>query len=100
MTKFYFGISIIMIVFAINTFISCYRGANALILGLYLLSKLGMEITMIFYIHKDYKGNWEDNVCSSLKSLTLFWLIWNYINVCITFILTLIYFIMPIIDCF
>ena len=97
MSRFYLGVSIIMIVFTLNIFINT-RELNALLLSIYLLSKLGMGITMLVFVQKDYYGSWEDNVCSSLKSLTLFWLIWNYINICITFILTFIYFIFPIID--
>ena len=97
MSRFYLGVSIILIVFTLNIFINSGK-LNALLLSIYLLSKLGMGITMITFVQKDYYGNWEDNICSSLKSLTLFWLIWNYINICITFILTFIYFIFPIID--
>ena len=98
MVVFYFIISIIMVIFSFN---SCFNGCRhfyAFILSLYLLAKLGLGITMLVYIQRDYYGSWENNVCSSLKPLTLFWLIWNYIIICITFILTCIYFIFPLCD--
>ena len=98
MVTFYLAISIIMFIFAINTCIEGCRCYHAINIGLYLLFKLGIGITMLVYIQKDYYGNWENNTCSSLKPLTIFWLVWNYILICITFILSCIFFIFPILD--
>ena len=98
MVIFYFVISIIMFALAINTCLDC-RHINALILSIYILSKLGLGITMLVFVQGDYYGNWDDTTCSALKPLTLFWLIWNYIIICISFILGCIYFICPLCDC-
>ena len=100
MVKLYFAISIIVFCFVLNSLLNGYgcREFNACILGLYLLSKISLSITMLVYIQKDYKGNWDDNICTNLEPLTLYWLIWNYISVSITGIFTLIYFIFPICD--
>ena len=34
---------------------------------------------MVIQVQKEYNENWENNKCELLKSLTLFWLILNYI---------------------
>ena len=98
MVNFYFIISIIIIVIAFNTWFDCYE-INAFIISLYILSKVGLGITMLVFIQRDYSGKWDDNVCNSLKPLTLFWLIWNYCIISISFILGCIYFICPLCDC-
>ena len=99
MVIFYFVISIILFVVAINTCLDrCYI-INAGIVSLYILSKLGLGITMLVFIQRDYYGDWENTICPNLKPLTLFWLIWNYIIICISFILGCIYFIFSLCDC-
>ena len=98
MVILYFVISIIMFVLAINSCLNC-REINACLISLYILSKLGLGITMLTFIQRDYYGNWDDNTCSYLKPLTLFWLIWNYVIICISFILGCIYFIGGLIEC-
>ena len=88
-----------MFVFALN---SCYersRDVSICIYSLYLLSKLGLGITMIYFIQKDYNEDWNNNKCENLKSLSLFWLIWNYIIIGFTFIFALFYFIRQISMC-
>ena len=98
MVYFYFAISIIMIVIAFNTWFDCYA-VNICILSVYIFSKVGLETTMLVFIQRDYSGNWDDNVCDSLKPLTLFWLIWNYCITSVSFIVGCIYFICPLCDC-
>ena len=88
-----------MVVFALN---SCYernRDASICIYSLYLLGKLGLGITMIYFIQKYYNEDWNNNKCENLKSLSLFWLIWNYIIIGLTFIFALFYFIRQIYLC-
>ena len=99
MVIFYFVISIILLVVSINTCLNGCTIINACIVALYILSKLGLGITMLVYIQRDYYGDWDNTICPSLKPLTLFWLIWNYIIICISFILGCIYFIFPLCDC-
>ena len=41
---------------------------------------------MLTNVQNDYKRSWDDNLCSELKGLTLFWLIFNYIMLGVTFI--------------
>ena len=87
-----------MFVMAINSCMDC-ECINACMLSLYILAKLGLGITMLVFIQGDYYGNWEDNSCSTLKPLTLFWLIWNYIIISISSILGLVYFVGGLIEC-
>ena len=98
MVSFYLVISIIMFIFAVQTLIDRCRCLHAINIGTYLLAKIGIGITMLVYIQKDYYGDWDNNTCSNLKSWTLFWLVWNYIIICITFILSCIFFTIPILD--
>ena len=89
-----------MFILAIITCCEYHSEMKACILSLYILSKLGLGIIMLVFIQRDFSRSWEDNTCSYLKPLTLFWLIWNYIIISLTFILGCIYFIFGLVDCF
>ncbi len=95
MVTFYFIISIILFVIALNTIFNCYV-VNIGILSLYILSKVGLGITMLVFIQRDYNGNWDDNRCNLLKPFTIFWLIWNYVVISVSFILGIMYFSFPL----
>ena len=43
-------------------------------------------LIMIINIQKSYYLSWEDTTCDNIEGLTLFWLIWNYFLISITFI--------------
>ena len=58
---------------------------------LYLIGKLTILILMLVYVQKKYYEDWEYNICENLKSLTLTWLVWNYIMVCLSFIFFCVY---------
>ena len=54
--------------------------------SIYILGKFVLMIIMLTNVQNDYKRSWDDNLCSELKGLTLFWLIFNYIMLGVTFI--------------
>ena len=91
----YFVYSILIL---INSFNACkyyYNYFNRIIQIIFYIAKLGLFITMIVFIQRDYNGdwdNWDKNNCPSLKSLTLFWLIWNYVFNSINCIFGIVYF--------
>ena len=94
-TILYFVYSIMILINSINTCKHFYKNVNRIIQIIFYLAKFGIFITMIVFIQRDYNGdwdNWDNNNCPSLKSLTLFWLIWNYIFNSINFIFGIIYF--------
>ena len=52
----------------------------------YIIGKFVVLIIMLVNVQNDYNRSWEDNLCSELEGLTLFWLIFNYIMLGATFI--------------
>ena len=95
MVIFYFAISIMICVLALNTCLPrCYE-LTAFLLVIYWLAKITLAIIMLVNIQNDYYESWEYNTCSNLKLLTLLWLIWNYIVVCISVVCLFIYVIFP-----
>ena len=95
MVIFYFVISIMICVLALNTCLPrCYE-LTACLLSIYWLAKISLAIIMLVNIQSDYYESWEYNTCSNLKLFTLLWLIWNYIVVCISVICLFIYIIFP-----
>ena len=64
------------------------RDCDKCIIPVYIIGKIAVQIIMLINIHIDYQSEtgWDTNLCPNLESLTLFWLIWNYINICLTFI--------------
>ena len=95
MVIFYFVISIMICVLALNTCLPrCYE-LTAFLLFVYWLAKITLAIIMLVNIQNDYYESWEYNTCSNLKLFTLLWLIWNYIVVCVSVICLFIYIIFP-----
>ena len=91
----YFVVALLLIIPLINSLLDryCARECHKCILPVYIIGKIAVQIIMIIKIHIDYKSEngWDKNLCPNLESLTLFWLIWNYINICLTFIYLIIY---------
>ena len=69
-----------------------FNAINHIASAIFFLAKIGIYITMIIFIQIDYNGSWANNTCDSLKSWTLFWLIWSYIFISISFIIGFTYF--------
>ena len=46
---------------------------------------------MIIIVQNDSYNSWDESVCDNIKSLTTFWLVWNYIIMCLSFIYLIIY---------
>ena len=86
----YFVVGLLLIIPLINALLDHYTAHDCAkcILAVYLIGKLAVQIIMIINVHIDYNAEvgWDKTTCPNLESLTLFWLIWNYINVCLTFI--------------
>ena len=91
----YFVVALLLIIPLINSLLDHYAAHDCakFIPAVYLIGKLATQIIMIINVHIDYDSEigWDKNICPNLKSLTLFWLIWNYINISITFIYFIIY---------
>ena len=58
---------------------------------LYLVGKITILILMLVYVQTKYYQDWEFNTCEHIKPLTLTWLVWNYIMVCLSFIFFIVY---------
>ena len=58
---------------------------------IYLAGKLTILIIMLVNVQNSYYLNWESNKCDSLKGLTVFWLVWNYIITIIGFIYAIVF---------
>ena len=87
-----FGVLFVCTIIAIVDFnLDKYYSINALLV--YVLVKLGLGMTMLVIIQHNYYNGLESNECPSLKSLTIFWLVWNYIFV----LIHLIYFLFSLI---
>ena len=90
-----FVVALLLIVPLINSLLDHYAAHDCakFIPAVYLICKLATQIIMIINVHIDYDSEigWDKNTCPNLQSLTLFWLIWNYINISITFIYFIIY---------
>ena len=89
----YFVTSLLLL---IPLFISCLNCSIGVyfaksLMFLYLVGKSIVSIMMISHIQTSYYKDWNENKCDNLKPLTLFWLIWNYIAISLTFIYFLIY---------
>ena len=91
----YFVVALLLIIPLINSLLerNAARDCDKYILAVYIIGKIAVQIIMIVNIHADYisEDGWDKNLCSNLESLTLFWLIWNYINIGLTFIYFIIY---------
>ena len=91
----YFVASLLLLIPLINSLLDHYAAHDCAkcILAIYLIGKIATQIIMIINVHIDYNSEigWDKNICPNLQSLTLFWLIWNYINISITFIYFIIY---------
>ena len=99
----YFVVALLLIIPLINSLLDRYaaRDCDKCILAVYIIGKIAVQIIMIVNIHADYisEDGWEKNLCPNLESLTLFWLIWNYINIGFTFIYFIIYIAISWCDC-
>ena len=99
----YFVAALLLIVPLINSLLDRYtaKDCSKCIPAVYCIGKIAVQIIMIVNIQADYGSeiDWEKNLCPNLESLTLFWLIWNYINICITFIYFIIYICISWCDC-
>ena len=86
----YFVVSLLLIFPLIYSLLDRYAAHDCakFMPAVYLIGKLATQIVMIINVHIDYNSEigWDKNICPNLESLTLFWLIWNYINISITFI--------------
>ena len=91
----YFVVALLLIIPLINSLLerNAARDCDKYILAVYIIGKIAVQIIMIVNIHADYisEDGWDKNLCPNLESLTLFWLIWNYINIGFTFIYFIIY---------
>ena len=62
-------------------YIWIYKHTTNLLL-FYVFAKIITGIIMLIIIQKAYGGDWNNNdTCNNFKSLTLYWLILNYIMV-------------------
>ena len=99
----YFVVALLLIIPLINSLLDRYaaRDCDKCILAIYIIGKIAVQIIMIVNIHADYisEDGWDKNLCPNLESLTLFWLIWNYINIGFTFIYFIIYIAISWCDC-
>ena len=62
----------------------CLYQTTGTITLIYLFAKIIAGIILLIAIQKSYNGdwnNWDNNICPNIKSLTLFWLILNYITI-------------------
>ena len=95
LTICYFVVALLLIVPLIYSLLDHYAAHDCakFFPGVYLIGKIAIQIIMIINIQIDYASEtgWDNNICPKLESLTLFWLIWNYINISITFIYFLVY---------
>ena len=86
----YFVVGLLLIIPFINALLGRYTAHDCakFILAAYLTGKLAVQIIMIINVQIDYNAEvgWDETICPNLEPLILFWLIWNYINICITFI--------------
>ena len=81
MILIFYGIFLLLFIFnSIVFFINTENDACHFRFFFYFLIALVLEIIMIIKIQKNYTKDWNENECSNLKSLTLFWLIINYIK--------------------
>ena len=88
MVTCYFVVALLLIIPTINTNLNkrwCYWIVKCFTY-LYLIGKMTVLLIMIVNIQKSYYLTFEDTVCESIENLTLFWLIWNYFLLSITFI--------------
>ena len=90
----YFAVSIVLLIPAMNMCAKkccCDFCCISFFYTIYLISKFVLLIIMLVYVQQDYNRDWGDNTCPELKELTLFWLIFNYIMLGVTFIYYLIF---------
>ena len=88
MVSCYFAVTLLLIIPAINTNLN-RRWTFCLVkclTYLYLIGKITVLLIMLINVQGGYSDDWSYNTCDSLKGLTLFWLIWNYFLISITFI--------------
>ena len=62
-----------------------------IILILYLIGKLTILIIMLSNVQSDFYKDWNDCCCDNLKTITTFWLVWNYIIMILSFIYTIVH---------
>ena len=93
MVRFYFAIPFLLFIIMFNTSIKTYDCFTFIkfLMFLYLIGKITILILMLVYVQTKYYQDWEFNTCEHIKSLTLTWLIWNYIMVCVSFIFFIVY---------
>ena len=95
MIIWYFVVSLLLIIPLIKFFFDHYEVEDCVefLPSIYFIGKFIIKVIMIINIHTGYISEtvWDKNLCPNLESLTLFWLIWNYINISLTFIYFIIY---------
>ena len=99
----YFLVAILLIIPLIYSLVGHYTAYDLCISmpAVYLVGKIAIQGKMISSVHRDYNSEigWDKNICPNLESLTLFWLIWNFINYIATFIYIFIYIIFGLCKC-
>ena len=93
MTICYFVTALLILIPVLNTCLNeggCFCFVKFL-LFLYLAGKFTVLIIMLVHVQNAYYKSWEENLCKDLESFTLFWLIWNYIMLSLSFIYFLTY---------
>ena len=84
----YFVIALLLLIPGLNTCLNegdCFCFAKFL-LFLYLAGKFTVLIIMLVHVQNGYYKSWDENNCGHLEGFTLFWLIWNYIMLSLSFI--------------
>ena len=101
MVIFYFIGALLLFIPAITTCLNKFSTFYYVkyMIFFYSFGKLVLQTLMLIFIQIDYVGSWNENVCQYLKPLTLFWLIWDYITICISLIYLVLYLIIFICHC-
>ena len=84
----YFVTALLILIPVLNTCLNkgSYFCCVKFLLFLYLAGKFTILIIMLVYVQTAYYKSWDENLCDHLKGFTLFWLIWNYIILSLSFI--------------
>ena len=93
MVIYYFIIGLLLLIPLLSTCLNdhscfiCVKVINVFYLG----AKLIVLIFMIIIVQNAHYNNWDAVVCNNIRPLTTFWLVWNYIIMCLSFIYLIIY---------
>ena len=85
----YFVISII--IFVPILFPCCYLEEPDCILFywiLYIIGKIAIIIVMLCYVQTDLFQKWDNELCPNLYNLGIFWIVWNYIQLVYSAVVT------------